>query len=296
MNSIAFISANYVARPLGYRMTRGWMQGDTATNDLFRPVETFADRFDELVAGIKAMGFAHLDLWCAHLHPAWATLRHLEIARDVLGRHGMTVTTVASHWGRTAEDLRLLARLLRALDCRIISGGHGLLKDDRPLLVQLLREHGLQLAYENHAETSAAEILTAVGAGDADVLGVAFDTGWAGTRGFGALDAVRALTGRLLHLHAKDVKARRTAPTGLPFVDMGHETCALGDGIVSIEAVVKAAVRGGFAGPIGIEHEPEDHDPEPEVRTSLARVQQWLREAEAPRAAARGSRGAKHAP
>ena len=287
MNPVAFITANYVARPLGYRMTRGWMQGDTANNDLFRPVETFADRFDDLVAGIKALEFAHLDLWCAHLHPAWATPRHLELAREVLARHGMTVTTVASHWGRTAEDLRLLARLLQALNCRIISGSHGLLRDDRPRLVSLLREHRLQLAYENHAENSAAEILAAVGEGDADVLGVAFDTGWAGTRGFAAPAAVGALAGRLLHLHAKDVKARRPAPTGLPFVDMGHETCALGEGIVSIEAVIKEAVRGGFAGPIGIEHEPEDHDPEPEVRTSLARVRQWLREAGATRAAKR---------
>ncbi|HUJ42364.1 MAG TPA: sugar phosphate isomerase/epimerase [Opitutaceae bacterium] len=290
MNPVAFITANYVARPLGYRMTRGWMQGDSATNDLFRPVETFAERFDDLLAGVKALGFAHIDLWCAHLHPAWATLRHLEIAREVLARHGLTVTTVASHWGRTAEDLRLLARVLRALDCRIISGGHGLLKDDRALLVGLLREHRLQLAYENHAERSAAEILAAVGEGDADVLGVAFDTGWAGTRGFAARDAVRELGGRLLHLHAKDVKARRAAPTGLPFVDLGHETCALGDGIVSIEAVIKEAVRGGFAGPIGIEHEPEDHDPDPEVRTSLARVQHWLREVAGPRATARGAR------
>jgi sugar phosphate isomerase/epimerase len=293
MNPVAFITANYVARPLGYRMTRGWMQGDDATNDLFRPVETFADRFDDLVAGIKALGFVHLDLWCAHLHPAWATPRHLELAHEVLARHGMTVTTLASHWGRTAEDLRLVVRVLRALDCRIISGSHGLLKDDRPLLVGLLREHGLQLAYENHAETSAAEILGAVGAGDADVLGVAFDTGWAGTRGFSARDAARELGGRLLHLHAKDVKARRVSPSGLPFVDMGHETCALGDGIVPIEAVVKETVRSGFAGPIGIEHEPEDHDPEPEIRTSLARVRQWLGEAGGARGVDRDARARK---
>lgn len=296
MNPVAFITANYVARPLGYRMTRGWMQGDAATNDLFRPGEMFADRFDELVAGIGAMGFTHLDLWCAHLHPAWATLRHLEIAREVLARHGMKITTFASHWGRTAEDLRLLARLLHALGCRIISGNHGLLKDDRALLVGLLREHGLQLAYENHAEKSAAEILAAVGEGDADVLGVAFDTGWAGTQGYDALGAARELAGRLFHLHAKDVKAHRTAPTGLPLVDSGHETCALGAGIVPIEAVVKEVVCSGFAGPIGIEHEPEDHDPEPEVRTSLVRLQQWLRAADTPRAtAARAGRSAKRA-
>ena len=276
MNPIACITANYVARPLGYHMTRGWMQGDTATNDLFRPPGTFADRFDELVARVKALGFAHLDLWCAHLHPAWATPRHLEAAREVLARHAMDVTAFACHWGRTAADLQKIAGVLRALGCPLISGNHGLLNDDRALLVRRLRDLGLRLAYENHAETSAAEILARIGGPDADVLGVAFDTGWAGTRGFDALEAVRRLAPRLFHLHAKDVKARRPAPTGLAMLDSGHETCALGDGIVPVKAVVQAAVRAGFAGPIGIEHEPEDHDPDPEVKTSLERLSRWL--------------------
>jgi len=278
MNSVAFITANYVARPLGYCMTRGWMQGDTANNDLFRPIETFADRFDELVARVKALGFAHLDLWCAHLHPAWATARHLEAAREILARHGVDVTAYACHWGRTAEDLDRVAGILRAVRCPLVSGNHGLLQTDRARLARQLRAHGLRLAYENHPEASAAEILAVLGDADRDVLGVAFDTGWAGTRGFDAADAVRVLTPRLFHLHAKDVMARRPAPTGLPMVDAGHETCALGDGIVPVQAAVQAAVRAGFTGPIGIEHEPEDHDPEPAIKTSLERLNRWLLE------------------
>ncbi len=278
MNPLAFITANYVARPLGYRMARGWMQGDTANNDLFRPIETFSDRFDEMVARVKDLGFAHLDLWCAHLHPAWATPQHLEAAREILARHGVDVTAYACHWGRTPDDLHLIARVLSALGCTLISGNHGLLRADRPRLVRLLREHGLRLAYENHPETTAAEILAAIGPGDGDVLGVAFDTGWAGTRGFDAADAIGALAPRLFHLHAKDVKARRPAPTGWPMADSGHETCALGDGIVPVRAAILAAVRAGFTGPIGLEHEPEDHDPEPEVKTSLERISRWLQE------------------
>ena len=276
MNPIACISANYVARPVGYRMTRGWMQGDTATNDLFRPIETFADRFDELVAGVKSLGFAHLDLWCAHLHPAWATPRHLEIARAVLRQHAVDVTAYASHWGRTAEDLDRIAAVLGALNCTLISGNHGMLREGRPQLVRRLRERGLRLAYENHPETGAAQILDAIGAADPDVIGVAFDTGWAGTRGFDAQEAACILAPRLFHLHAKDVRAPRPDKTGFPMADSGHETCALGDGIVPMRATVQAAVRAGFTGPIGIEHEPEDRDPDPEVKTSLERLSRWL--------------------
>ena len=31
MNMISFMTANYVARQIGYNMTEGWMQGDNAT-------------------------------------------------------------------------------------------------------------------------------------------------------------------------------------------------------------------------------------------------------------------------
>jgi sugar phosphate isomerase/epimerase len=278
MNPVAFITANYVARPLGYRMTRGWAEGDTATNDLYRPLETFAGRFDDLVARIKALGFLHLDLWCAHLHPAWATPRHLDLAREALARHEITVTAYACHWGRTADELLQVVRVAQALNCPLVSGSHGLLRTDRARLVGLLRDHGARLAYENHPETGADEILAVVGDGDAGTLGVAFDTGWAGTRGFDAVAAARRLAPRLMHLHAKDVLARRPAARGLPLADLGHETCALGDGVVSVEAAIKEAVRLGFQGPIGIEHEPEDHDPEPEIATSFERLRRWLGE------------------
>ena len=37
----SFVTANLVARPLGYRMDKGWSQGDQASNDWFAPLATF---------------------------------------------------------------------------------------------------------------------------------------------------------------------------------------------------------------------------------------------------------------
>lgn len=276
MNPISYLTANLVARPVGYHMTRGWMQGDDATQDLFRPVERFGERFDEMLEDIRSLGFSTIDLWCAHLHPAWATDRHLHEARQLLDRHKMKVTAYPCHWGSTLEDLRQIKRVLDALGTDLISGGHALLSTDRPALVRELRNLHLRLAYENHPETSAEGILKKVGEGDEDVLGVAYDTGWAVTNGFDAAEGLAVLQPRLFHLHAKDVRARRREATGYSLIDMGHETCALGDGLARIETVVKHAVSHGFTGPIGIEHEPEDHDPAEECRLSLERLQQWL--------------------
>ena len=42
MNTISFMTANYVAREIGYNMTKGWMEGDDATNAFFAPIDTYA--------------------------------------------------------------------------------------------------------------------------------------------------------------------------------------------------------------------------------------------------------------
>jgi sugar phosphate isomerase/epimerase len=275
-NPVSFISANLVAQPVGFHMSRGWGQGDEAVQDLFRPVQHFADRFDFLVSEVRALGFTSIDLWCAHLHPAWATVRHLEIARAVLDRHQVKITSYASHWGSNLEDLRCLKHVLSALGTDLISGNHGLLASDRPALVAALRDLKLRLAFENHPEKSSAEMLAKIGPDATDVLGIAYDTGWAGTQGFDAVAALPGLLPRLFHIHAKDVKARRTEKTGFQLIDMGHETCVLGDGVVGIEKVIRAAVAGGFTGPIGVEHEPEDFNPMADCRESLRRVRSWL--------------------
>jgi sugar phosphate isomerase/epimerase len=276
MPDISYITANLVARPVGFEMRQGWMQGDNATNDLFRPIEHFRPRFEEMITGIQELGFTSIDLWCAHLHPAWATARHLETARAILKAHSIRVTSLACHWGNSPDDLRAIAIVLHSLNTDLISGNHGLLNSDRPALARELRNLGLRLAYENHPEKSATEILARIGDDHPDVLGVAFDTGWAGTGGFDAPSAARELLPRLLHIHAKDVRPRRTEKSGFPMIDMGHETCTLGDGIVAVESTLRNVVAAGFSGPIGIEHEPEHHNPANEIRTSLERVRTWL--------------------
>jgi len=59
---------------------------------------------------------------------------------------------------------------------------------------------------------------------------------------------------------------------------MGHETCVLGDGVVGIRQCVAALKEIGYKGGISIEHEPEDRNPLPDVKLSLARLNQWLAE------------------
>ncbi len=271
----SFITANFVARQLGYKMDRGWAQGDQASNEWFAPLATFEARFDEMLAEVKALGFASIDLWGAHLNWQWATLHHVETAKKLLAKHGLAVRSYASWVMGGPENLHAACRLCAALDIPYFVGNCEMLATDRATAVAIMREHGVGCAFENHPETSTAEVLARIGAGDEDVVGVGLDTGWCATAKWDALAAVKDLAPRLFAIHLKDVKAPRKEKTGLEFIDRGHETCRAGDGIVPMRAIVEYLRAIGFRGSIGIEHEPETFDPREEIRQSRERVESW---------------------
>jgi predicted dehydrogenase/sugar phosphate isomerase/epimerase len=277
MHTLSFMSANFVARQLQYRMPGGWGEGDTAAQRWFAPLETFEARFREMLAEVKALGFEAIDLWVAQLHPSWATPEHVALARAALAAEGLRVVSLAGGFGRTLPEFRAACRLATELDAPVLGGGTALLQEDRAGLVATLREFGLIFALENHPEKTPEELLAKLGAGDEDVIGVAVDTGWFGTAGYDAAEALRRLAPRLKHVHLKDVLPRRAEPTGFPFIDMGHETCALGDGIVPIEACLRVLAAADYAGALAIEHEPEEGAPHEAVKQSVERVRQWRR-------------------
>lgn len=276
----SFVTANFVARQLGYRMEQGWMQGDEATQAWFAPLPTFSARFEELLLEVKQLGFGAIDLWGAHLHWRWATLAHLEQARTLLERHAISVRSYAAWVGDDAVDLRAACRLCRFLEIPMIAGHVALLASDRGQALAILREHGVAYAMENHPEKDVAELSAKLGEGDEDVVGVALDTGWCLTQEWDPVAAVRELGRRIFAVHLKDVKPRRTAKTGFEMIDIGHETCRLGDGLLDTATLLAALRQRDFRGPLGIEHEPEQHDPSGDVRESRERAERWWAEVE----------------
>ena len=93
MNILSFMSANFVARELGYGMTQGWMQGDATTQAFYKPLETFEQRFDALLGDIAADGFTAMDLWGAHLHHAWIFYHHWKLMKQFQNLHSQKNTT-----------------------------------------------------------------------------------------------------------------------------------------------------------------------------------------------------------
>src|SRR5262245_34194553 len=185
---ISFMSANYVARELGYGAADEWEAFDAATNAAFEPIDTFPERFDALLAPVAEIGFDAIDLWFGHLNWRWATPEHVAVARETLDRRGIRVVSLAGSIGKTTADVEAACRLANALGVDLIAGVGDVVHSDRDGAAALLDAHGVRFGLENHPERTPAEVLEAIG--DADALGAAVDTGWWATQGYDPVAAI----------------------------------------------------------------------------------------------------------
>ena len=264
-DSISFMGANYVARFVNYQMTDGWGEGNNATEAYYRPIETFGERFSELLRGIHALGFSTLDVWTAQLNWAWASEEHVRTAAQLLAQEQMQVASLAGFFGSTRADLEAACRVAVMLGTTVLGGSTSLLATDRPSTIAILKEHGIRLGIENHPEKSAAEMLQRIGDGGDGTLGTAVDTGWYATHGYDAVQALRELAPFVLHVHLKDILAPGA-----------HETCRYGQGCVDIPGCVAALQASGYRGFYSIEHEPEWFDPSADCQAMLPMLRAWL--------------------
>jgi L-ribulose-5-phosphate 3-epimerase len=248
---LSFITANYVARELEFNMTEGWMQGDTAANNHYRPIETYATRINELFGLIAAQGYSYVDIWTAHLHWSWATAEHIALAKAAAQRHALTPLCYGGGFGSTEAEFSKACYTAHAMGIQILAGSTPLLAQNRMAVAAILAEHDCYLAIENHPkEKTPADILAQIGDGCNGRIGTAIDTGWWGTQGYDAADAIDELYPHILAVHLKDVRAAG-----------GHETCRFGQGVVPITRCIQLLKQRGYQGPLAIEHEPDTFDP-----------------------------------
>ena len=264
MNELSFMGANFVARQADYRLTDGWGEGVRTTRAFFEPPETFEARFDALLSEVTALGFGAFDLWTELLKPAWASDEQIRTAKVLIEHHHLTVSSLAGGFGSTRAEFEANCELAKTLGAPVLGGNTALLKDDPEMLGDMLEHYDLRFGYENHPEKTPAELIKRIHGGD-ERIGVTLDTGWFGTHGYNAADAIQELAPHLFYVHLKDVKERGK-----------HETCSFGAGVVPLEACVAALKDVGYAGPLSVEHEPETFDPTEDVRASKAQLEAWL--------------------
>jgi sugar phosphate isomerase/epimerase len=264
----SFISANFVARALGYRGPADWMPNQDATIAKASPEE-----FGAMAQEIAAAGFEAIDVWTAHCH--WqhhGREDDLEQVKGYCSQFDLAITSYAGGFAANGpDDVEAPFRFMKQLGAPIFAGGIGgnlTPAQLAPMVNDVAQRLGVRWAFENHPEKKVEEIFARIDGGKHERVGVALDTGWCGTQGMDTLDAVKRLreAGKLFILHLKDVMEQGK-----------HDTCALGEGIVPCEKVVRYLAESGWEGDIGIEHEPFERDPMPEIVRSFERVKQWLK-------------------
>jgi sugar phosphate isomerase/epimerase len=234
---IAFNTANLVGRVTGYRFALShWSEQHRRTIE-----KTDEAEWRAICREVRACGYTAVEVWEAHASPEMMTPERIALWKSILDENELKAIAYAGqHTPATVE-------ICRGLRIDLVAGGTG----GRPFadVSALARESGVLFCFENHPQKSVQEIVDAIEGGNAWV-GVAVDTGWLGTQGVDAPDAIRRLGSLVRHVHVKDVKAPG-----------GHETVALGEGCVDIAGTVVALKEIGYSGWLSWEDEPEDRNP-----------------------------------
>ena len=259
------MSANYFARVAAYDLREGWPEATMTTNAWFEPIETFAERFDELLATIEGLGFAAVDLWQAHLNWRWATEAHVTAAKAALERHGVVVASLAGNFGDTAAEFEAASQLAAGVGTNVLGGRRPLFLRDPATVEAVLERYGLRLGIENHGEHSPQTMLALVAGGGR--VGTTLDTGWYAVLGHDVPEAIATLAGQIVHVHLKDV-----AGSGL------GDNRRLGTGCLPVDDCLFALDRAGYSGGISIEHEVPDRDPGEDCTAALALLQRRRRQ------------------
>ena len=261
----AISSSSFVGRETDYALRPfAWGPARGATVKVFAG-PAFVQRFTEVADILRALGVEGIEVWSAHISPAAApeTVRH---ARAILDERSLAVVAYAASLrrpGLDASELRRTFEIARDLGAPLIAGGlHPAYAEP---VHDLCREFRLPYAIENHPELDGLEIRAQLD-GREDWFRTTLDTGWYVTTGADLDRAIETLREDIAHVHLKDVVA-----AGLP-----HRTCALGDGIVDIPAVLRRLRAIGYDGAVSIEHEPPHYDPTDDLRRSLERLRAWL--------------------
>ncbi|MFD1673782.1 sugar phosphate isomerase/epimerase family protein, partial [Alicyclobacillus fodiniaquatilis] len=248
----AFMTANYVAQEVGYEANtvhHDWGRCASATSDAFHGPQ-FEEKFEALIADVRDMGFEAIELWVDHLTPFRATPAMIQQAISIVERYGVEIVGYTAGFptpGVSRDDATRVFETAQALGVKVMAQGFHPANGE--LIQELCSQYNIRVGLENHPEKTPQEVIDKVKP-FYPWIGSANDTGWFATHGYDAVKATYDLREVLVHVHLKDILA-----VG------GHDTCALGDGVVDARAVLRALKDIGYDGIVTIEHEPMDHNP-----------------------------------
>ncbi|HEU5140534.1 MAG TPA: sugar phosphate isomerase/epimerase family protein [Bacillales bacterium] len=259
---IGLATASYFAKASNYQTSM-----DDWTNAERRVIESFSlKEFNSICSAISNAGFRYIELWMGHAFPKFMTPYFAEEMKKILAHYQLEIIGYTCHLGDPINAPRwteLCFETCQMFDVKLITSGVS--QEGASKIYRYCEEYDMKVAVENHPEKHPNEIRTVIG-DYGDRLGAGVDTGWFGTQGFPAHEALISLKDYLLNVHLKDVKEAGA-----------HHPTALGSGVVDMERCIRTLKELGYDDRVSIEHESEDHDPTKDVRHGRMQVEDWLR-------------------
>jgi len=160
--------------------------------------------------------------------------------------------------------------------------GKGLTSDEQLFVIReklytpilWAEELGVELLLETHGPvTDSVDRMGALldALGHEDTVGICLDTGNSWLGGAEPIDYVKTFGKRIRHVHWKDMGPEWVAKRGTLF-GCGMATIPLGDGVIDLEAIIKALDDTGFDQATTLEVLGADN-----VRLSAERLKQWCK-------------------
>ena len=149
------------------------------------------------------------------------------------------------------------------------------------------RKLGLRSAFHHHAGTfieTPGEVARLLESTDPSLVGICFDTGHYLYGGGDPLEFARSHTGRIWHLHLKDVRREvldQVRRDRIPYLEAIRRGvfCELGEGAVDVPGVIRELEQGGFNGWAVFEQDVDPTLPGTTPMASAARSREYLRRA-----------------
>jgi len=259
---IGFQTANYFARATGYQVSMDeWGEAERKVIENYSLAE-----FERICCDIKNAGFQSIELWMGHAFPKFMTPYFAEELNSILDKHGLDVYSYSCSLGDPIHYprwTRLCFETAKMLGINLITSG--ISKDSAPVIYSLCKEFEVKVACENHPEKHPEEIRAVIG-DYGDLIGACVDTGWFGTQGFDAPEALMYLRENLVNVHLKDVKEAGK-----------HDPVALGSGIANIKECLHVLKEIGYNHTISIEQESGQYDPTIDCAQALSWVSASLK-------------------
>lgn len=259
---IGVATASYFAKASNYETsTDEWGAAERRVIESFSLVE-----FDRICETISKAGFQYIELWMGHAFPKFMTPYFADEMKGIMKKHDLEAIGYTCHLGDPIQSPRwteLCFETCKMFDIDLITSGVS--KESAGQVYDYCKAYGIRVAAENHPEKHPDEIRRVIG-NYGDWIGAGVDTGWFGTQGFPAHEALRQLKDHLFNVHFKDVKKAGS-----------HHPVALGTGVVDVSACVEVLKEIGYDDRVSIEHESEDHDPTKDCMDAHEELKRLLR-------------------